>query len=238
MAEEEEEKSGKGFLSSFGGGLKRALFEEEKPKPGFGTVRQSSPPKATGPANGSVPAHTPVFTAAGADPEVRKYLDQGITDAARPAFSEFRKLHDSFADVIPDEVSRIKAALKMMEKNGVSLTQLVTDLDECLTVLAKKEQDAVGSSAKNTQQLLSGCDAKQQNLKAAIDAKRAQMEMLAREVSEHEAEAARIKAETDEDVREIDERSRRFSTTVTIYRTELQQTKEKIRLYGQTGVKT
>ena len=225
----DEKKESGGFLR----GLKNLVLEEEPD-----TERQSSAEAGTAterpiPTQRLTPSSPPVPSNGGTpDPKVRALLDKYVQEAALPAFSAFNDTLTKLQDVIPDEGTRIKAALKTLP-DGAGLSAVLTDIDECIQALDDKERAASQAAEKAIAERVGAKEAEVAAVRGDIEAKKAQIADLQKEIVQLEASASTAQTEIASERREIEETQRRFSATVAAYRAEIGKTKQKITQYGK-----
>lgn len=160
------------------------------------------------------------------DPAVRKLLERDVNEAAKPAYSEFVKLQDSLAPVLPDESTRFKAVLAALTPNGHSVDQVLVDIDECFQALDKKEADAAAAAAKMREQRVGSRQTEVEKLTAQIEDLKAQ-------IAKHEVARERLQAEIHSEVADLEQREAEFAAAIHAYRSELTERKNKIlRLKG------
>ncbi len=211
----------KGLFGSIGSALKSAVFEEVPDAP---PSAQVAPQRAAAPP--PVVVKRPVVTvapaaAAAIDPEVRKLLDRDVQLAAHPAYTEFIKISDSLAAILPDEELRIKAALAAIKANGMTTENILVDIEECFAALDKKTADVAKAAAKERTDRVGGRENELKRINETLD-------KLTAQIAELEAQKDKLADEIVAETDQIEQAELRFEATVDAYRAELTDKKNKI----------
>lgn len=162
------------------------------------------PPVASLPARSAVAFPSSVTV----DPARAKQLDDAATaqlssamEKVAGSYADLTTDMDVLVEAVPDEGLRLKAAMKMLSKKGITMAKLLGDVDACLGALeaenrtfkaATQDQidQKVGSKRKAVEQTKASMSAKQ----AQIVAIQADLVALGEQLS---ATAADVKAEED-----------------------------------------
>lgn len=222
-----EDKSDGGGLF---GGLKRALFEETAETPETDEAAPAARrPAATAPVVSTVHRTVPTGTS---DPKIRAVLQKPVDEAAKPAYTAFLVTMENLKGVIPDEMTRIKAAIATLPA-GTSLAQLVVDIDECLAAISQKEGEAAQAAQRKRSNDVGGLEQQLQSQIAGVAQKREQIAALQREISQSDAVESRLRAEISTASTDIDNTLGAIAATAAEMRNELTQIRTKIK--QQTG---
>lgn len=201
--EDESPENGKG--GGFFGALKRAgqavkdaviepeegdENEDEKPKAKpKGSAKGATPAPPLRPSGttvttnyGTVPSY-PVTTPQGAvDPGFAAVLERETAEAAKPAFTAFEAVETAMRVSIPNDMQRIQAAAAAVSVHGHTLPAILTDVDECLEAIDRREQNLRVSFEKKTKERVGGLEQKAEAIAQAIAAKNAEIARLQQEV--------------------------------------------------------
>lgn len=174
------------------------------------------------------PVLKPLDTAA-VDPKVREVLEKDVALAAKPAYSEFNVLMDSMAQAIPSEAQRSAAALAVLAGKGMTVKDVLFDIDECFQALDKKVAEFTAAEKQERQKAVGSREAQLQGIDDNI-------KMLEAQLQKAHDDKAKIQGEIGVEDRRIAETSRRFTTTVEAYKRELAERRQRI-LSNTNGVK-
>jgi hypothetical protein len=221
MSEKEAKKGGGIF-----GALKGLVLEEEEPKASDDAAETPAAPAAPAPQGAHpAPARASVPSSVAADPKVRAVLEKAVHEAALPAYVAFQGVIANLT-MIPDERTRIQAALGAVKAQGHDLDAVLKDIDESLEAIDAKEREVQQAAAKAIKERV-GAREEDANGKAAQAVElRKQADALEAEVREERAQIATDRAS-------IDETQRTFAATASGFRAELQQMKQKISMQGK-----
>lgn len=232
MSEKETSEKQGGFLS----GLKGLLFEEDGPK---GPEKSGGEPvksaKSTAPPR---PAPAPSRPSAPkvSDPRIREMLERDVHLAAQPAYSEFVKIEEGLRPIIPDEGTRIRAALASLtasKDNEYDFEAVIFDVNECLEALDKKEAEAQAAAEEAVTKRVGQRERKVEDLGQQIQAKRTEMEGLERAIAKLEVERDREQQAISQDRHEIETTHARFADEVKLYRSELETALRNLNRHGK-----
>lgn len=225
---DENEGSGGGLF----GRLKGAIFEDSAED-----TEAADRPKPAPAQRSAAPAVPPtghrVAQAGTTDPKIRAVLQRPVDEAAKPAYTAFQATMTNLSTVIPDEATRIKAAIATLPQ-GLSLAQLVTDIDECLAAIAQKEGEATATAQRKRQEQVGRLEQELQGADGGIAQKREQIATLQREIAQLEATRSRLQGEIRTAGSGIDETLAAIAATAAEMRTELTGIRAKIK-QQQTG---
>jgi|WetSurMetagenome_2_1015567.scaffolds.fasta_scaffold138104_2 hypothetical protein len=120
--------------------VKSTEVDDQEKKPGLGPVKGSEPKVAVAAAVTKSAGIDPAKIAA-IDESVRKELT-GAVDASGSRFvTELSDTLTTLEDVVDDETKRKETALKLLKKKGVSITDIIGDLDSCIGALKAKDRE-------------------------------------------------------------------------------------------------
>jgi chromosome segregation ATPase len=172
-------------------------------------VPTNLPPVASAPSAGFSPPVTPLPPSAMAlDPEKAKQLDAAASaqlsssvEKASGSYAEFLANMEVLAEAVPDEGQRLRAAVKMLGKKGVTIARLLNDVDACLGALEEENRTFKLATQDQIDQKVGSKRKAVEQLKASMDAKQAQISALQAEIAalngQRSTAAADIKAEED-----------------------------------------
>lgn len=155
------------------------------------------------------------------DPAIQKILEADINEAAKPAFSQFSLTEQSMAGVLHDERTRFQAAAAAIKAQGHTVESVLTDVDECLQALDKKERENAGEAAAARERKIGA----KKNQLASINQT---IEELQERLKTANQDAAKLLQDIETDEAQIAETEARFGATCLAYRTKLNETKSKI----------
>jgi chromosome segregation ATPase len=214
------DKAGKsGLFGTIGGALK-GLVLEEVPETSAAPAPSASVP--TTPA----PSRPRSVSAAVPDAKIRQVIESAVHEAALPAYVAFKALADSMSAAIPDERTRIAAAIAALKTQGHDLAAVLKDIDECFAALDQKEREAQAAADKQMKDRVGGLELTCKGMDdraAELEAELAELKkkmLAARESIQHET--AEIQATHDT-----------FVAAVQSMRNELLQMKSKLTTNGQ-----
>ncbi|MEY4723286.1 MAG: hypothetical protein RLZZ324_799 [Candidatus Parcubacteria bacterium] len=161
------------------------------------------------------------------DPQIRAVLEKPVAEAAKPAYSAFLLTMANLADVIPDEATRIKAAIRTLPA-GTDYDQLLVDVDECLESLEEQERKADTSAEASIARRIGTLEQQLQQTEATTKAKREQIAALQREIAEAEAGVKDVRDTIDTTRAEIEGTRRDIAATAAAMRRELNDIKAKL----------
>lgn len=252
MAQDEQDGKGGSFGSRFLSSLKDMIIEEDTPPKK--TVEEESPAAAPA-AAGAAPARAGAATAGApasaprAPAPVHVPTDSpmftnlmSLTLARQTAYTALTEAMEPLADIIPDEMTRYRAAFAVIKKNR-TLDQVVQAID--LQHLEALDQEVARFSVQAKSKEYTDVQAKQEEatkLKANIDAANAQIVQLRQQFEERvrtiEESVQRDRQRTEEIEREVNDNraaiesvQRQFDSTAQAVRQHLQSAKAKILQY-------
>lgn len=191
----------KSILGKVGG-----FFMEEVPdeKPADGL-----PPPAQSTMQSGVPPFAPsVVSAAPVDPVRAKQLDDAAAaqlsaamERVAGSYAEFSTDMEVLAEAVPDENLRLKAAVKMLGKKGVTVPKILSDVDACLGALESENRTFKAATQEQIDQRVGSKRKAVEQLKADIASKQAQISALQNDIVALQGKlgttASEIKAEED-----------------------------------------
>ena len=223
--------------SGGGGGLfkklKGAIFEADPNAP----ETEPEPVAARPPARGVSPTVVSTVSAPStvrsvptgtSDPKIRAVLEKPVIEAAKPAYTAFLATMSNLKSVIPDEVTRIKAAIATLPA-GTSLAQLIVDIDECLAAITKKEGEVSDAAQRKRTKDVGGLEQQLKDAIAGVAQKREQIAALQREISQNDAVESRLRAEISTASADIDNTLAATAATAAEMRQELTEVRSKIK---------
>jgi len=131
----------KSWFGELGTHIKDALVEEV-PDPSNGAQASTLPAPPTNPPMMPTTAH-PSFAPmkAGVDQAARQRLEQAIAQSAPPGYTEIMDTISELSDSIPDEGSRVRAALKLAKKHGHGADDILGEAGADSKVARQKSLD-------------------------------------------------------------------------------------------------
>jgi chromosome segregation ATPase len=175
---------------------------DEKPQDGL-------PPPAQSTMQSSVPPFAPSVTSAvPVDPERAKQLDDAAMaqlsaamEKVAGSYAEFSTDMEVLAEAVPDENLRLKAAVKMLGKKGVTVSKILSDVDACLGALESENRTFKAATQEQIDQRVGSKRKAVEQLKTDIAAKQAQITALQNDIAALQGKlgtaASEIKSEED-----------------------------------------
>lgn len=167
------------------------------------------PPPAPSAMQANVPPFAPsVASAVPVDPALARQLDDAATAQLSDAmgkvagsYAEFSTNMEVLAEAVPDENMRLKAAVKMLGKKGVTVPKILSDVDACLGALESENRTFKAATQEQIDQKVGAKRKAVEQLKTDIAAKQAQITALQNDISALQGKlgtaASEIKAEED-----------------------------------------
>lgn len=111
-------------------------------------------------------------------------LEKQLQEPAKPAFSAFHMIEKSMRAAVADDGTRFNAALAVVGGQGHTLDAVITDVDECLELLASKEQSAESKINGQLERCGAGIDGEVANLDGQINAAQQELAALQAKIAE------------------------------------------------------
>lgn len=252
MAQDDNKDNAEGFGSRLLSGLKDALFEEEQPArqsaggPAADPAPASAAPVQARPLGAATAASAQPVAAAAAAPVARDSAMftnlMGLTLARQTAYTALTEAMTPLEEIIPDEMTRYRAAFAVIKKNR-TLDQILQAIDLQHMEALEQEVARFGVQAKNKEftDVQTRMDESNQ-LKAKIEAANAQVQNLRRELEERvktiedsvqrdRKRAEELEHEVQQQRAQIDSVQRQFDSTAQAVRESLTTAKAKILRY-------
>lgn len=192
----------RGILSKVGNFFSEEVPDERPP--------DGLPPVASSAMQSSVPPSplAPPPSSVSVDPERAKQLDAAAADQLSAAmgkvagsYAEFSADMDVLSEAVPDEGLRLKAAVKMLGKKGVTVAKILNDVDACLGALESENRTFRAATQDQIEQRVGTKRKAVEKIKADIVAKQAQIAALQNDITSVQASLgasiADIKSEED-----------------------------------------
>ncbi|MFA5202850.1 MAG: hypothetical protein WC708_00340 [Lentisphaeria bacterium] len=209
-------------------GLVKSTDTDDKPSP----VKGSEPKVAV--AAVVVPKSTGVDPAkiAAIDESVRKELT-GAVDASGSRFvTELTDTLTTLEDVVTDETKRYETALKLLKKKGVSITDIVGDLDSCIGALEAKDREFRNQLQDQFKKKVGSRQEAVQGFTDSIAAKQAQIESLQLEINQARSQRDEAQRGITEEQSKLDLVTERFSIAYKSIRAVVEAQRTKISQHG------
>lgn len=248
MAQDEKAGNAEGFGSRFLSGLKDMLIEEDAPaKKAEAEAGSAADPAAPAPVTSAAATGAQPASATSYAPQVSRQSPMytslmELTLARQTAYTALTEAMQPLEDIIPDEMTRYRAAFAIIKKNR-TLDQIVQAIDLQHIEALDQEVARFGVQAKNKEftDVQSRLDESTQ-LKAKIEAANAQVVNLRRELEERvntieqsvqrdRQRATELEREVQEQRAAIDTVQRQFDSTAAAVRETLTASKAKIVKY-------
>ncbi len=163
------------------------------------------PPPAPSSMQSSVPLSAPSVSV---DPERAKQLDgaaaaqlSSAMERTAGSYAEFSSNMEVLAEAIPDEGLRLRAAVKMLGKKGVTVAKILSDVDACLGALESENRTFRAATQEQIDQRVGSKRKAVEQLKADIAAKQSQIAALQSDIASLQGRlgtaASEIKSEED-----------------------------------------
>lgn len=233
MAQDEKAGNAEGFGSRFLSGLKEMLVEEDAPA-------NKAQADAEPAANTAAPARSDVTPASRQSPMYASLME--LTLARQTAYTALTEAMQPLEDIIPDEMTRYRAAFAVIKKNR-TLDQVLQAIDLQHLDALEQEVARFGVQAKNKEftDVQSRLDESAQ-LKARIEAANAQVVNLRRELEERVStieqsvqrdrqRATELEREVQQQRAAIESIQRQFDSTAAAVRETLTSARAKIVKY-------
>lgn len=208
-----------------------------------GLVKSTEVDDKPGPVKGSEPkivAAATVTKSAGVDPakiaaideSVRKELT-GAVDASGSRFvTELTDTLTTLEDVVTDETKRYETALKFLKKKGVSITDVVGDLDSCIGALEAKDREFRNQLQDQFKKKVGSRQEAVQGFTDSIATKQAQIESLQSEINQARSQRDEAQRGITEEQSKLDLVTERFSIAYKSIRAVVEAQRAKISQYG------
>ncbi len=212
--------------------------EDEKPKAKAKAPAKSaasappqrpSYPQTPVPNYGTVPSYPVTTPQTAIDPEYAAILEKETTEAAKPAFTAFEAAESAMRQHIPNDMQRIQAAAAAVGVQGHTLPAILTDVDECLAAIDKREQDLRVSFEKKTKERVGGLEQKAEGIAQAVAAKNAEIVRLQQEVVRMESERQQTLASVSTEREKLTNKLNSFLATIHAFRAKWQAVKQNIK---------
>jgi hypothetical protein len=207
-----------------------AVFEDDK-KPGdekpVAVERVSTPAPVLAPVQAYVPPPT------GPNPKIEERLFSALRTEKVPAYAKLAEFVEMFADTIPDESMRYKAAIKATLKSGVSLDQLLADFDSSFALLDEQEKIFQRDLGTQTSKNVAARRKSAADTTEMVTAKRAEMKALEARIAELEKSAADDLGNAAEEERKITEIRASFTASHASVKSKLEGQKNKVAANGK-----
>lgn len=157
---------------------------------------RAAPTMSAGLGFSNVPSGA-VSMVAQADAETVQELNEALVQ--RPGYAKLLKRLDKLSTIIPDEGTRLKAALSMLEEDGFTRDALLLELDACKGILDDKKK-SFGDDAQRQLDATAGQKTLQITQNAEKVARnRADIERLTAEISQLEGQSAMLTSQVEHD---------------------------------------
>ena len=199
--------------------------------------------KKPGPVKGSEPkiaVASAVMKSVGIDPakiaaideSVRKELT-GAVDASGSRFvTELTDTLTTLEDVVTDETKRYETALKLLKKKGVSITDVIGDLDSCIGALESKDREFRSQLQDQFKKKVGSKQEAVQGFTDSIATKQAQMESLQLEINQARSQRDEAQRGITEEQSKLDLVTERFSIAYKSIRAVVEAQRTKISQHG------
>jgi flagellar biosynthesis chaperone FliJ len=170
-----------------------------------------------------------------ADPKISEKLKKVLTDSNFPGpdYFEFKQQLDALSDIIPDELTRYKAAYKSLVVQGVTKDKITDSAGKYVEILtAENNKFSEAISQKNSTDIdLKTQEAKVLNTENVNMQK--QIDVLNAKISENSQKIKGLGAEVQKAQVEISDARKRFENTLNIFVNEIKTNANKVESYIQ-----
>jgi hypothetical protein len=186
---------------------------------------------AVDPPKAAAPAVDPSQVAA-IDQMVSKELASAMESAGSQFIAEWSDTLTTLADAIPDETTRFKTALSLLQKKGVSASDIVGGFDACLGALEAKDREFNQLLSDSFKKKVSSRQEAVQSLSASIGQKQAQIEAFKAEIAAVESQIAEAKVVIAAEQAKLDLKRARFTTAYRSYRAGVEEQRTRVSAYA------